>query len=210
MVYNLSKTELEWIENNYPKLTYDKENKLVYGTIHFKREDEEHKISDQYEIEINLETKEKSILPQVKETEGRIKKLCEKLGKEISDLHVNPNDNTLCLTIYERENECFKNGFEIKEFFKNLLEPFLFWISHFEKYGYGPWGEYAHGNLAYLELYAEGVINLDYLRKKFSNQELADFKKRKGHLPCLCGSKKKERDCHKWIYKAIYKLKKEL
>ena len=148
-------------------------------------------------------------MPLVKEVGGKIANLSKKLDCNLIDLHVNVSDGTLCLTIDKREDEYFSNGFEIREFVKNLLEPFLYWISHLDKYGKAPWGEYAHGNLGYLELYAEGKININELKDIFTDKELIKFKNMQGHHHCPCESKIKLKYCHKLIYNAAYKLKKE-
>lgn len=209
MDIKLNKQNVEWIQNNYPELRYDRTNNNIIGSIYFTREYGGHKISDNYDLEIYLATKKGSILPQAKEIGGKIMNLSNRLNCRLLDLHINETDNTLCLTIDKREEEYFTNGFDISEYFRNLLEPFLFWISHLDKYGKAPWGEYAHGNLGHLELYAEGRISINELKDIIANKELMEFKNMKGHYLCPCKSKIKLKNCHKLIYNAAYKLKKE-
>lgn len=209
MEIKLNKEDVKWIKNNYPKLNYNHELKIIIGELNLCREYNNYKIEDFYNLEIKLITKEGSILPQVKELNDKLKKISVNLNLELSDLHIN-FDETFCLSIYERESEYFINNFTINEFFKNILEPYLYWISFYEKKGYPPWECYAHGNLGYLELYAEGKIDLKELQIKIDKNELLNYKKNKGHCNCLCGSGKKLRNCHQLIYNAIYKLKNEL
>ena len=52
-----------------------------------------------YEIEIRLKEC-RADKPKVFETGNRIKKLSEKLGKPIIDLHVYPNDEDCCLGLF--------------------------------------------------------------------------------------------------------------
>jgi hypothetical protein len=206
----LTPSEIRWIKNKYPNIKIDNKKISIKGQIYFNRSYNEITINDSYEIEIILKTKENSILPQVKEVGGKIREIANNLNKPLIDLHVNNNDNTLCLCIYKKEKEYFLDDFDIKIFFEQLLEPYLYWISYFNKYKRKPWGEYAHSNLGYLEMYAEEEIDIDNLKKFFLNEELVKIKKMKGHHGCLCGSNEKIKKCHKLLYKAIYKLKKEL
>ena len=210
MGIKLNEHDIEWLQDNYPGLKYDRVNSNINGALYFTREYKGVKISDNYEIEIKLTTKQGSIVPQVKEIGGKITNLSKKLNKKLVDLHINESDNTLCLAIYKREEEYFTNGFDIREFFKNLLEPFLFWISHYSKYEKAPWDEYAHGNLGHLELYAEGRIGINELKDIITTKELNEFKNLKGHHLCPCESGLKIKNCHKLIYNAAYKIKREL
>lgn len=209
MEITLKKDEIKWIENNYPELHYVNDDNIIKGELNFIREYNDKKISDSYEIEIRLVTKENSILPQVREVGGKIGTIAQKYNKKIRDLHVN-DDGTLCLTIYEKEKEYLPNGFEARTFFKKILEHYLYWVSYYDKFGGPPWPAYAHGKLAYLELYAENKIDLKRLKEEISIKDLSKYKGMKGHQNCLCESGKKLRNCHNLIYQAIYKLKQEL
>ncbi len=204
----LTEKDNKWIKKKYPKLIIS--NKSIIGEFNFKREYESEVISDKYSVEISLKTNANSILPIVKEVGGRIEKYAKKIDKKNDDFHINP-DNTLCLSIHQREREYFTNEkFNIPDFFENILEPYFYWQSHYENKGYAPWGEYAHGELGYLELYAENKIKLNELESNIDIKLLKVISKMKGHHKCLCQSGNILRDCHPLILSAIYKLKKEL
>ncbi|MCP6718762.1 MAG: hypothetical protein KJI71_00840 [Patescibacteria group bacterium] len=209
MVIELTLDDITWLKKKYPKLKFHREKNVIRGELSFNRKYGSVGIKDSYFLEIKLQSKENSILPQVKEFGGKIKRISEKLAKPLIDLHVNP-DGTLCPCIFEKEKAYFPTGFKMQVFFEQILEPYLYWISYTQKYKISPWEEYAHGNLGYLELYAEEYINLEKLREYFSEKELQKIKKAKGHHQCLCKREKELKNCHKLIYSAIYKLKNEL
>lgn len=207
MVIELKKEDLLWLEKNHPNLTL--EGKILNGQVKSYREYNKVAIKSKYSLEINFQAKQGSILPQVKEIEGKIKKIAEELELPILDLHIN-NDETICLCIYEKEKDYFPNNFSIKIFFEELLEPYLYWVTFYQKYKKPPWEGYAHFDLGYLELYAENNISIENLKKRISSEKLLTYKRYKGHHDCLCGSKKKLKKCHELLYTSVYKLKNEL
>lgn len=210
MVIKLTKNEYNWLRKNYPSLKFIKSKGIIQGKLYFNREYNGIVINDCYEIEIKLEQKKNSILPQVKELNGKLDKMASELTEPLIDQHVNEADKTLCLCIPEMEKEYLPNGFKIDVFFEKILIPYLYWASYKRKFKKAPWGEYAHGDLGYLELYAENKIALEKLMEMYSESELKNISRMKGHNNCLCDSGKKVRGCHKLIYVAIHKLRKNL
>lgn len=206
MDITLSKKDLQWIQQKYPRLSFNPQKNSLRGLLFFNREYNSTIIEDNYAIEIMLESKENSILPTVKEINQRIKHIAQDLSKSPLDLHLNVDD-TLCLCIKPIEETYFPNGFDIKIFFEQVLEPYLYWVSFYEKFTFPPWDEYAHGKWGYLELYGENKISLNDIEPYFKLNELGVLKKLKGHHQCPCGNKKKLRTCHPLILQAIYKLK---
>lgn len=210
MDIKLSYHDKKWLKDKYPKLEINPKENTAKGEIYFDRVYNKVRITDFYTVQIDFKTKINSILPQVKEINGKIEKIAKELAIPPIDLHINESDKTLCLCIDEREKDYLPNSFDINIFFENILEPILYWVSYYGKYKKPPWEEYAHRELGHLELYAEEYINIKKLKEKFSIEKLNELKKLKGHDKCVCGSGEKLRDCHKLIYNAIYKLKKEL
>jgi len=206
MVIDLSKEDISWLHKNHPDLELD--DKILRGEVSFNREYNGIAISSTYSLEINLIPKPESILPSVKEIGGDIKEISQELDLPITDLHIN-SDETICLCIDKKEREHFPNKFTIQDFFEKLIEPYLYWVSYYKKYKQSPWNDYAHGELGHLELYAEGGITLEELKKCITIERLLSFKKYKGHHLCPCGSCKKLRDCHELLYNSFYKLKNE-
>lgn len=208
MVIKLTKEDILWLKEKYPNLKLEKDG-FLNGEVEFYRTFNDVPIKSSYFLEINLEPKQRSILPQIKEVHGEIEKISKELNSLTIDLHIN-KDNTICLCIDKKERDYFPNGFFIKSFFKDVLEPYLYWISFYRKYKKPPWDDYAHGELGYLELYAENSISIDELKEYILTEKLLIFRKCKGHYPCFCGSGRKLRDCHKLLYNSVYKLKNEL
>lgn len=209
MVIEINDQDVIWIEKRYSNLKFAKNEGLIKGRIDFVREYNKKKIEDFYEIEIILQSNIGSIIPSVRETGGKMFEISKDLKKRLSDIHINLNQ-TLCLCIDEEERDYFSEGvFNWPEFFRNILEPRLFWASYFRKYKTPPWGEYAHEELGYLEKYAEGSLSIKRLRELVSSERLCKVRKMKGHSCCPCESHKRVRDCHALIFRAIYKLKEE-
>lgn len=179
------------------------------------------RIQDKYQLEIVFKTSEHSNLPQVYEKGGRIKSVSSARSCKPEDLHINPSGVT-CLCLNFREKEYLPNGFNLPDFFHNLIIPFFYKQSHFEKTGIWPGQQYGHGITGLLEGYLESnseseedVENfIRYLKPRqewqFIQQWLTSKKTIKGHYPCICGSSKKFRNCHKDALQGLWKLKKDL
>ncbi|GAI28153.1 unnamed protein product, partial [marine sediment metagenome] len=172
MAIQLAQDDVDWLNKKYPKLKFYKAKEIIQGELCFNREYKGVVIEDSYFLEIKLQSKRNSVLPQVKETSGKIKKISEELSKPLIDLHVNRKDETLCLCIPEKEKEYFPNGLKINIFFEQILEPYLYWVSYTQRYKTPPWEEYAHENLGYLGLYAEDDISLEKLKEYIPDEKL--------------------------------------
>lgn len=173
-------------------------------------------IEDSYKIRIRFEKWEHSNLPQVFETDERIKKSWEKWEKGKEDLHIHGN-GACCLCIKIAEREYLPNGFNFPDFFNNLIIPFFFGQSYFGKKGNWPWYEWRHGYYAAFDWY--------YRNDKLSEEDIAefvDFLKShekwdktvellcnghiKGDGSCICRGKKIVR-CDKSVLPALWKMK---
>ncbi len=208
MGFIVSNEDNVWISTHYPNLIIDIQNNLIEGEIFINRSYQNIALQDSYEIKISLlANNTQSIIPKVYEVSTKISNTAKKYSKEEIDLHINTNDKSFCLTMYACEKNSFKNGFTFIEFFKNMLEPYLYWQSYYGRYGKAPWGEYAHGNLGYLELYAEDNIGYNELINILGNEEVEKYKHCFRQTTCYCGSGKKLRQCHNQVYQGIQKLK---
>lgn len=213
MGFIVSNEDNVWISTHYPNLIIDIQNNLIEGEIFINRSYQNIALQDSYEIKISLlANNTQSIIPKVYEVSTKIFNTAKKYSKEEIDLHINTNDKSFCLTMYACEKNSFKNGFTFIEFFKNMLEPYLYWQSYYARYGKAPWSEYAHGNLGYLELYAENKISLGGLKNNISVKDLSnmiyhyDYKNDK----CLCGKAKNMKNCHPLVFNGMKKLRNEL
>ena len=206
MVKYLNKEDIEWIQSQYPKLHISQDGKYIEGGLNFSRGYKGYHISDSYVIRVSLNIENGTILPKVYELSNKIVQIARMKNKEMSDLHINP-DNSFCLCIPEREEELFDNGFTIKEFFIKSVEQFLFQMSFYNQKGYFPWGEYAHGYLGHLETFAEGKIEIDQLISQLCKDKMLMLMNINRQSLCLCNSGIKLRNCHPLIFKGINKLK---
>lgn len=177
-------------------------------------------ITDKYQVEVILNTAKNSILPVTQEVGGRIENLASKLSKPIIDLHTYP-DGSLCLCARQAELSYFPEKFELSVFIQELLIPFLYSNTFYERYGSRPWGEHQHGALGILEYYAD--------QQKFGDKELVrrtlkalkedtnqyriayvtylnSFEIR-DHWSCVCGLKKRIDKCHPDALNALKKLR---
>ncbi|MCK4663583.1 MAG: hypothetical protein KAT68_12005 [Bacteroidales bacterium] len=150
----LSDNDIKFLSLNYPsfKIFEGKINGDLFFDLTYKGV----RIKDKYSIEIILKTKEESILPTVRETNGKILRIVNRKKIRREKLHLNNNEGELCLIIPPKEKMRYQNGFEIKEFMKHI-EEHLYWASYYDRYNKPPWKEQAHGINGYLELYDEDI-----------------------------------------------------
>jgi hypothetical protein len=188
------------------------DNKFVINQDDSYNDKESRIIQDIYEIEIDLS--QQKIVPLVKEIGSRIQRIKEKWNlKDLKDIHVNSN-GTLCLCV--KTEECYKmpKGFILRDFFYNLLIPFLYYQSYYEKYGKEPWRSYSHGDLGILESYLnyQGEISQDIINlflKSISDKILKSIKENISlkKQPCICNSNKIFKKCHNNVLIGYNRLK---
>ncbi len=235
----INPNDKKWLNTHYPNLKIYKGsngNIEIAGALNFSMAYQEGKpyvinpavdytegvkIQDSYQIKIEFRPSEFSDLPQVFETGSRIAKIAQNRNLKPEDLHVNPS-GAVCLCIKPEETKNLPSGFNITDFFNNLVIPFFYAQSHFEQYNSRPWGQYSHGNLGFIEWYL--------YQKETTHQEMSDFLERlkkynnwqilklllepkhnvKGHHLCVCGKNEKFRKCHSDVLIGIWKLKKDI
>lgn len=103
-------------------------------------------------------------------------------------------DNSICLaTVGEILNYLVEDP-TISEFLNRFLNPFIFSVDWHFKYGIFPFGERKHGYKGLISYYTEewGLTKKQY----YDMVRLVYFNKYRGHLPCVCNSGLKLRDCH--------------
>jgi hypothetical protein len=144
-------------------------------------------VLDWYSVEIELAPDHPRTLPRVREVGGRI--------PWILDRHV-LSDGSACVVLpdaYWLENPTGRVS--IPEFLVGPVRDFFLGQSVVDL-GY-PWpqGEWAHGARGLVQHYTKtlGVESIDRICQIL----LATAKPLKGHLPCLCGSGRRYRDCHR-------------
>ena len=237
----VTEKDRQWVQNRFPDLDFQEGPPLaLHGNLEFdmlydltKKQyvinlDKEtqyrgERIRDSYDIEIQFKTSEFSSLPQVYERGGRIDKAATDRKVDRIELHINPN-GAACLCLKFQEHQYLPNGFNLPDYFHNLVIPFFYAQSYFEKYDKWPWGEYSHGDLGYLEGYGENsesppvkiVLEFIALCKRCERWSLYQkLLQKKGrlkphHYLCFCDSGRKIRKCHPKVFKGLMKLKSDL
>lgn len=186
----LSDDDKLWLKKEYPDLEISK--RKLSGEICFQRTYNEISILDCYNIEVLLKHNNVSMLPKVSCLDKKIVNIAKYLNLEIDKLHIN-SDGSFCLTVYPKEKFFFTDGiFNIQEFFINLLEPYLYWISFYEKYKKLAWEEYSHGILGILEYIQEEHLDLKDIDNilKDNNISLREIISLNRQNNCLCEESK--------------------
>lgn len=220
----ISSADLEWLSHNHPDLHYVTEKKQIIGELAFSMyydkihpdryiinpskdyaQENKQLITDVYEILIDFNSKTK--IPDTFEIGCRIEASAKRWDiKNLLDLHVY-GDKKLCLCIPLEWDIKMPNGFNLIDYFTNLLIPYFYYQSFFERYGKEPWKGYGHGDLGLLESFHRRVVSdtlsdevvTIYIEAVNSSLETRLMDKRlfKGHHPCFCGSGRKIRNCHR-------------
>lgn len=152
-------------------------------------------IEDKFEICIDIPKYYPLVPPSARETGGRIP----------SEFHVNHIINTLCLGAPLEVKRKFLSKKNLIGFVEQLLIPFLYSYSYYEKNMRMPFGELSHGTRGILDYYKElfqtnnsqAVLNL--LKLLISNSY-----RRNIHCPCRSGKTIKK--CHANILNNIMKI----
>ncbi len=126
-------------------------------------------VHGKYKIEIALN---RPGIPLVFETGGKITSLAHRLGKKLTDFHIN-NDGSCCLDFSLNISQ----NLTASQFILNKVYPFFVWQAYYEKFeALPPVGEYSHGKEVIEEFY-----------KDITSLGRNDL--------CTCGSGKKFKKC---------------
>ena len=170
----LNALEINWLENNYPLLHFDKKRNRIQGTIEFNLcyEGTGKRINDHYQIEIDLNHRANGgILPVVRETTGKILKIAQRKMMNPIDLHINEKNGELCLIIPMKESERYPQGFSLIEILEHLKQH-LYWVSYRDRYDVEPWQGQGHGYNGMIELYLENKDKYAGKIKKHIEKEM--------------------------------------
>jgi len=201
-----SEEEIVLVRSKFPKLSLVSES-VWEGVIDINATYEGIHIVDTFQVKIGVFRDFPTELPIVNEIGGRIKAIAEKYKiSDYRDLHVNPRTNTICLCVKQEEKYKVPPGSTFLDFLNNLVVPYFFGLSYYEKNQVWPWGEYSHGGLGLLEYYSDNKLplsseDLDLLISNFRKEDkwklyskrLRDSAFTKG---CICGSNKPFNTCH--------------
>ncbi|PIZ44974.1 hypothetical protein COY31_01340 [Candidatus Wolfebacteria bacterium CG_4_10_14_0_2_um_filter_39_18] len=216
-LYNFSQKEIDEVQIKFSKLKLDQQG-VWKGIIDIYAEYEGYQINDAFEILIITPSIFPSQPPLMIEIGGRTQAIAKKYKiTDLRRLHCNPSQrNTACLCVRQEEKEKFPPGSNLVVFTENLVVPYLYGLSYFEKFGKWPWGEYSHGGLGVLEYHAEDpteiteqgirentkLLRADENWKEYSKQ----LRKPSSEKFCICGSRKPFRKCHKKAWQGLNRL----
>lgn len=234
----ISDGEEGWVKANYPQLVFEggRPPLRLVGSIDFGYApsrpsslvrkmfgDADCRITDSYDIKISFDRLPPtySMLPVIQEVGGRIELVATRYGiTSLSDAHIS-TDGTLCLCAPAEAHLYFSAGFTLEEYVNNIVVPFFYGQSFFERYGTWPWGTYSHGWLGVLESYAtvgndsspQSLLELNRLIGFMGESELSKrvettvHRLTRPHMggPCMCGSGRRFRDCHPLLFQPLVK-----
>ncbi len=231
----LSNEDKKWLQDNYPLLKVEKNDShelVIAGVLHFHAYYDEAKdeytynpakvalnnkydIIDSYEILVTSSLPG-NVLPIVVETKGRILSLARTRKLKLCDLHVNEH-GICCLCPKLFDTIQYPKGINILDFMYDLVVPFFYAQSYFEKYGDWPAGAYSHGDLGILEYYAEviskGYSATDTVKMFFDSLEgttqklIINSAMISRQWVCLCEKRAKFRKCHPKAMNGLKQLK---
>lgn len=212
-----SATASEVRDNNppYPGLKYFNRDGVEgwEGLLSFTALFDSTRVKDKFTVRIELTT-EPNRLPKVMEIGGRTDMILAKWvakgkAKSLADLHVNSQDQSICLCPRPEEKKISFEMPKLEDFIQKLVIPYFFGLHEYEKTGKWIWGQYSHGDLGILEYYLEhrNDKNPTLLSDCLISLTFSPTKKQfNGREKCLCGSRLKFKKCHRKAlqgYKAI-------
>ncbi|MBV6459421.1 MAG: hypothetical protein HONBIEJF_02569 [Fimbriimonadaceae bacterium] len=156
-------------------------------------------IADSYTIEFGFSRPN----PFLKVLGSRVQETANRYGKRLIDLHVY-SDQTTCYGAPQELMAEPPTAMTPVEFIYRYVQPFLYAQAFFERHGFWPWGDLAHGHAGLIEWLGKTPhpTNADILRTILfidaSGEEARKHLRRRArwHLKCPCGSGKQIRYCH--------------
>lgn len=165
----------------------------VGGRLRFHlQEPSEDPIEDVYEVLIRFPANFPVGIPTAFEKGGRIPR----------SHHTQP-DESLCLGAATALRLKLGPGSTLGRFVEEILIPYLFQFSFFEKYGRMPFGELRHGVLGLLD-YFTGLYKVTNARAAKELVRLTSLKRRRANkAQCPCGSGRRLGRCHNRAVNAL-------
>ena len=142
-------------------------------------------ISESFDVELTIPHTFPNRLPCAKEVGGRIRSDYE---------HLNP-DGTLCLAVPIEQQRVFFEQPTLLGFVNRLVVPYLYGYCFWNKHGYHPFDESAHGHEGILNHYSD-ALGLQDPRALLAAVCFLFEHGYRGHHDCPCGIGRKVRVCH--------------
>lgn len=169
----------------------EKEDCVITGVLSFTSNLESGEITDSYEVRIHVTRDYPQEMPTVLEIGGRIPK----------EFHRN-SDGSLCLASRVQARLTFETEKTLLGFIRNLIVPFLYSYSYFERFGTMPFGELKHGGEGLLEDYMVR-FKIRSPRTTMLLVAILAEKSYRGHHACPCQNGEILRRCHGTILRAL-------
>lgn len=182
------------LKEQYPKLQIksEKNNYLIYGIVRIYAKRDNIELLDDFEIEITIQSEYPNALPKIKE-------LSKKIPNGYEHIY---NNNNLCLGVDTEILLKFRKNPKLKYWFNEFVVNYFYGVMYYKKYGVIPFGERTHGEKGIIEFYKE-YFETDDIYAILRLLVLGKNKKIDRNSYCVCGSKKRTKNCH---YSKVYEL----
>ena len=220
MPFEFSEKEIAEVKRKFSKLDLVRPYTWK-GVLNLYAEFNGYPIRDSYEIEITASGEYPAQVPFMREVGGRTRAIAQKYKlNDLRSLHYNLSNGTACLCVKQMEKGRFPPGSNLVTFIDDLVIPYLYGLSYYDKNGRWPWIEYNHGSLGLLEFYAEdeseqtkesiqqvvAQVRLEINWKEYHKQ----FRKPSPEKLCVCGSRKPFQKCHPRAWPGVLRLHADL
>ncbi len=215
--HRFTEEELKATLAKYPKLTQQSDGVLV-GEIDLNHQFGDVHIIDSFKVSIEVDDKYPESFPRLVEIGGRTKAIAEKYKiTDYRDLHCYAirTPGAACVCASQERRRRFPKGSDLVLYMDDLVIPYLYGLSHYDKFRKWPWGERSHGALGSLEAYAEidNPTQLDVTDTLFIIRAEPEWiayhkqlKKISRDKECPCRSGKSFGRCHRDALAGLEKL----
>jgi len=157
-------------------------------------------VEDAYEIAFYFDD---NYWPHVEEIGGRLVRRAKELNLNMTDMHV-LFSNELCLGSPRVIVAEMNRDASVRNLFKSLLIPYLYYHSYWEEHGNEPWDGLLHGEIGILQDFcnyhesaaSEKVINMTINCLSPHTRQRLLQKKMFPNESCFCGSGEPVKFCH--------------
>lgn len=227
-----SKRDLKWLAANHPaiklkpggflegslvfRMLFRDGNRYVNPAAEYLAEGCGNYIAGSYDVKI--ERQDKKSFPKVFETGGKIQEVATTKGLKPIDLHIFPNDGSLCLASPMIVYPAAAEGLSLQRYIEDFLIPYFFAQRYFAKWDKWPWGDLSHDSLGHLEWLGRvdrptrqdahlTLLGVHQTEKDGHFERFFSTRPRM-HKPCICESGKKFKDCHSDVKRGITEIRK--
>ena len=216
MAYVFTDDEIKEVASRFPNLFWKPLIGLWEGRIDFFAQYKSIAIEDSYEIEIMIPENYPRDIPVLRVKQERLIGIMKRHKiLDLRELHYSKTN--ACLCVKQEEKSLFPIGSSLSFFIENLVIPYLYGLSCYDKYGKWPWTTYSHGCLGLLEYYSLRTNNsskqeieeiASLFRKDIGWKEYCrQIRKPSPDRNCVCGSHKPFQKCHKNAWEGVLQLR---